>query len=126
MQRCLRNTLHVCKMSRKSWAILPPPRYCIRDKLHLNMICLCKSSFLGLSPFKGLFLFFNLQLVIASKLYVLPLTPFQRLSASREYLPLICYLLSNSYPDRQVTPTVVASHARKAMVQRSRNVLSVR
>lgn len=84
MQRCLRNTLHVCKMSCKSWAILPPPHYCMRDKLHLNVICLCKSSFLGLSPSKGLFLF-KLQLVTASELCLatntLPETPsIQRVS----------------------------------------------
>lgn len=83
MQCCLRNTHHVCKMSCKSWAILPPPRYCMRDKLHLNGICLCKSSFLGLSPSEGLFLFFNLQLVIASELCLATNTLSETLSIQR-------------------------------------------
>lgn len=105
-------------------------------KLHLNVDCLHKSSFLSLLPSQGLFCFFFLpfiwllllilQLVVPS--LSLPLATnalTETLSIQRNIsLWSVIYYQTIMQTDKLHPQSVGASHARKAVVQKRRNTLS--
>lgn len=80
------------------------------------MICLCKSSFLSLSPSEGLFcvgvcVFHATTSYTLSKLYVLPLMPSQRFWASREISPFdLLFIIKQLSRQTSYTHSQLLSH----------------